>query len=199
MKKAFPFAAAFLVIALVVAATFIFRSKPPVDGLDSPLADASSVPGDGSDAGSGAPLSRPPTSQPLTPAQQKAAMEQAVATRQAARDEFIKKTEASRRNAESAFKNERVDPAWAPAKETELTTIASQGAFETAGVKPRDLSVSCRSSMCRIDGSFATSGQAEDWVLLYMSSVGSALPNSIVSRQQNSDGSTSVVVYGRAK
>ena len=64
---------------------------------------------------------------------------------------------------------------------------------------PKDLRVDCKSSMCRLDSSFATNGQAEDWVLLYMSSVGSALPNAVVSRVPNPDGTTRVEIYGRAR
>ena len=64
---------------------------------------------------------------------------------------------------------------------------------------PRSLDIDCKSSMCRVGGSFASNGDAEDWVLIYMSSVGSTLPNAVVSRSANPDGTTSVQIYGRAR
>ena len=35
--------------------------------------------------------------------------------------------------------------------------------------------------------------------MMYMASVGKALPSSVVSRTPNPDGSTSVEIYGRAR
>lgn len=113
--------------------------------------------------------------------------------RQAARTRALREQSASR------YASEQVDPAWAPGKERELSEIAANDAFQQAGAKPASLSVDCRSSMCRIDGQFGTRSQAEDWVMMYMSSVGGAMPNSIVSRTQLEDGSTRVEIYGRGR
>jgi hypothetical protein len=129
----------------------------------------------------------------------RARLHDAVARRQEARQAQIKRSAEQRKKAAEAFQREPVDPVWAPKKEVELNGIAAQPAFETAGAVPKDMRVDCKSSMCRLDGSFTTNGQAEDWVLLYMSSVGSALPNAIVTRTPNPDGTTSVEIYGRAR
>jgi hypothetical protein len=126
-------------------------------------------------------------------------LQETVARRQESRQAQIKKSAEQRMKAAEAFQREPVDPAWAPKKEVELNSIAAQPAFETAGAVPKDMRVDCKSSMCRLDGSFTSNGQAEDWVLLYMSSVGSTLPNAVVTRTPNPDGTTSVEIYGRAR
>ena len=136
---------------------------------------------------------------PRSAADRRTRLQETVARRQDARKEQIRKSAEQRKKAAEAFQREQVDPAWAPQKESELNKIAAQPAFETAGAVPKDLRVDCKSSMCRLDSSFATNGQAEDWVLLYMSSVGSALPNAVVSRVPNPDGTTRVEIYGRAR
>lgn len=198
MKKYLPFVIAASAIVLLLAATFYFSGRDQID--DRALAvDRAS--GDQGLVEPDRVLAMPSSSsrRPLAPGDRRARMEESIAKRQEMRAAYIKRTEESRRNAVETFNSERVDPQWAPQKEVELGKIAKQSAFETAGVAPTDLRMDCKSSMCRIDGSFTSSGQAEDWVLLYMSSVGSALPNSIVSRTQNPDGTTSIQVYGRAR
>lgn len=132
-------------------------------------------------------------------ADRRARLQEAMVRRQESREATIRKSAEQRKQAAEAFQREQVDPAWAPQKEGELNRIAAQPAFETAGVVPKDMRVDCRSSMCRLDGSFANNGQAEDWILIYMSSVGSALPNALVSRVHNPDGTTSVEIYGYAR
>lgn len=132
-------------------------------------------------------------------ADSRARLHEAVARRQETRQAQIKRSAEQRKKAAEAFQREPVDPVWAPKKEVELNSIAAQPAFETAGAVPKDMRVDCKSSMCRLNGSFTTNGQAEDWVLLYMSSVGSALPNAVVARTPNPDGTTSVEIYGRAR
>jgi len=115
------------------------------------------------------------------------------------REEYAARTRELKERSAARFASEQVDPAWAPAKETELSTLADSPAYEQAGAKPRRLSVDCRSSMCRLDGEFESRGQAEDWIMMYMSSVGGKMPNSIVSRTQAPDGSTRVEIYGRGR
>lgn len=122
-----------------------------------------------------------------------------VERRAARRAEQEAKRKALRQQSEQRYASEQVDPAWAPQKETQLNGIAAQPAFEAANAQPQSMSVSCRSSMCRIDGQFESSGKAEDWLLMYMSSVGTAMPHSVVSRHLNPDGTTRVEIYGRAR
>lgn len=122
-----------------------------------------------------------------------------IERRAARRAEHQARTQALRQQSAQRFESEQVDPAWAPRKETTLTGIAAQTAFQTANAQPQSIDVSCRSSMCRIDGQFETSGKAEDWLLLYMSSVGAEMPHSVVSRSLNPDGTTRVEIYGRGR
>lgn len=115
------------------------------------------------------------------------------------REQQAERNRELRERSQARYASEQVDPAWAPGKESELTGISNREAFAQAGAKPTSLSVDCRSSMCRLDGQFETRSQAEDWIMMYMSSVGNGMPNSIVSRSRNPDGSTRVEIYGRAR
>ncbi|MBB6599244.1 hypothetical protein [Luteimonas sp. MC1825] len=146
-----------------------------------------------------APGGPPPRSPVAARASSGAQLAAHVERRAQRRDEHIARTAALKKQSAERFAAEQVDPAWAPQKEAELAGIAGQPGFATAGVKPTSLDMDCKSSMCRIDGQFASNGEAEDWILIYMSSVGSALPSSVVSRTQNPDGSTRVEIYGRAR
>jgi hypothetical protein len=195
LKKA-PLIVAAVVIAAVAIGTIIVRRSGDVApdqqiAQDNQDQDASEPPASVS--------SQRAASGPSSIVDRRARLQEAVARRQDARQAQIKRSAEQRKKAAEAFQREPVDPSWAPKKEVELNSIAAQPAFETAGAVPKDMRVDCKSSMCRLDGSFATNGQAEDWVLLYMSSVGSALPNAVVTRTPNPDGTTSVEIYGRAR
>ena len=194
MKKTAPLILVAAVAAAIVVGTLLVRkSGVPADVVAAPAA---------TDEAAEAPAARRPGATPpvrQSPAQARARVEQSAERRKKARDEQIRKTAELNRQAAETFRTEQVDPAWAPQKETELTDIAAIPAFETAGAVPTSMDIKCKSSMCRLESSFQTSGQAEDWILLYMSSVGSAMPNSLVSRTANPDGSTRVEIYGRAR
>lgn len=123
----------------------------------------------------------------------------AIGRRDAVRGEYARRSRELRDRRVATFEGEQVDPAWAPQKEVELGKIVDIPAFETAGVEAKALRVSCKSTMCRIDGSFESNGKAQDWLLIYMSSVGGSLPNSVVSRTRNPDGTIGVQIYGRAR
>lgn len=143
--------------------------------------------------------SPPPRARVARGATTEAQLAEHLERRTKGREEQIARTAAMKRQSAERFAAEQVDPAWAPQKEAELTGIANQPGFETAGVKPTSMDMDCKSSMCKIDGQFASNGEAEDWLLIYMSSVGSAMPKSVVSRTRNPDGSTRVEIYGRAR
>ena len=189
-----PLVVAAVLVAAVVTGTIAMRGRadsareatPPPD-VAADTAAPTAAPG---------VRSNPPAARSGTP---QAQMAERVDLRAKRREEQIARTAAMKRQSAERFAAEQVDPAWAPQKEAELTGIAKHSGFETAGVKPTDMRMDCKSSMCRIDGQFASNGEAEDWILIYMSSVGSAMPNSVVSRTQNPDGSTRVEIYGRAR
>lgn len=196
-NRKIPLIVAAVVIAAVAVGTIVARrSGDPASqqgAQDSQAQDASAPP-----STSAAPV-RSANSGPLGAGDRQARLQETVARRQDARKEQIRKSAEQKKKAAEAFQREQVDPAWAPQKEVELNKIAAQPGFETAGAVPKDLRVECKSSMCRLDSSFASNGQAEDWILLYMSSVGSSMPNAVVSRVPNPDGTTRVEIYGRAR
>lgn len=182
------------VVVAIAAATWLIRDRgaataeAPAEPVQ-PVATGTAPPA----TRSGAPASRP---LPTDPAERMAAISERRAERRA---EFERRNEEMRVAAEKTFTTEQVDASWAPVKERELDTIAARPEFATANATPKRMDVQCKSSVCRLDGDFTSMGQAEDWVLMYMSSVGSAMPNSVVTRTANPDGSASVRIYGRAR
>lgn len=194
-----PFIAAALVLVAVVVGTFVLRGRDR----DVSREDATATAGSAGDA-------QPSAAAPPAPAARRAAdpldaagiqdqMLDHAERRTKMRQEHEARTKALREQSEQRFASEQVDPAWAPQKTAELTNLTNDAGFEMADAKPQNLSIDCRSSMCRIDGQFESSGKAEDWILMYMSSVGGAMPNAVVSRSRNADGSTRVEIYGRAR
>ncbi|MBJ6977906.1 hypothetical protein [Luteimonas sp. MC1895] len=192
-----PLVVAAVVVVAVIAGTFILRRGEAPGPADVPQSTAAAA----ADPVAQAPA---PANRNARPARASGeSLEQQVATqldrRVESRAQHAARTRELREQSAARYASEQVDPAWAPQKESQLTGIASNEAFAQAGAKPTSLSVDCRSSMCRVDGAFETRSQAEDWVMMYMSSVGGTMPNSIVSRTQAEDGSTRVEIYGRAR
>ena len=122
-----------------------------------------------------------------------------IARRARVRDEAASKAEASKQKAMAAYRAEKIDRAWAAQKETELSGVATSEALAQAKIVPKSFDVDCKTTVCRLNGTFSTLSEAEDWTLYYMSSVGNALPNTTVSKTQNPDGTTNVEIYGRAR
>lgn len=192
-----PLIVAAVVIAVVAGVTLMVRRDAPdpdVKPIAAP-ADAAVEPGVMPRASAVADRRQQASAGSMSADQLQASLDR----RGSLRDAHVARTAQARDEASARFEQEQVDAAWAPGKEVELSALTAQPAFETAGVAPRSLDVDCKSSMCRIAGSFASNGDAEDWVLIYMSSVGSNLPNAIVSRTANPDGTTSVQIYGRGR
>lgn len=196
MKSKTPLIVAAVVIAAVAIGTFVARRSADSTS-DAPA--ATQGPAEAAPAATTSGTRAGGTGSGARAIDTRTRLQETVARRQQSRQDQIKRSAEQREKAIDAFQREKVDPAWASKKEGELNKIAAQPVFETAGAVPKEMRVDCKSSMCRLDGSFATNGQAEDWVLLYMSSVGSAMPNSLVTRKANPDGTTSVEIYGRAR
>lgn len=98
----------------------------------------------------------------------------------------------------AAFRSEKSNPTWSAPAEAKLQHIAASQSMTAAGIKATDMAVSCKSTTCHTSASFATSAQADDWVMLYMTGVGAVLHQSAVSRTQNADGSISIDIYSKA-
>ena len=201
----FPLIVAAVVVLAVVAGTVFLRGQDSPDSGGEGIAQ-----GEGLEQPRPAQLPPPPQSDaravPAIPAgteRSRGDLEEQLASQVAGRTEMrerqAERNRELRERSVARFASEQIDPAWAPAKESELSEISGREAFAQAGATPTSLAVDCRSSMCRLDGQFATRSQAEDWIMMYMSSVGNGMPNSIVSRSRNPDGSTRVEIYGRAR
>jgi len=122
-----------------------------------------------------------------------------TAKRRQSAEAMVKQNQAARDAAILAFRNERVDAAWAGAHESRLSGIAASDAIAGTRIQPRDSDISCKARTCLIQANFASRSEAEDWALLFMSSVGDALPTSVVTTNQNPDGSGRVEIYGTAR
>lgn len=192
-----PLVAAVVVVVAVVVATFMFRGRDDTGAGQSEAAPQEAAPQSSVQAGPVPPRRKAAGGQDRSGLQE--GVLERVEQRAEMRRQHDERTRALREQSAQRFASEQVDPAWAPQKTSALSAIADDPGFEVAGAQPKSLNVDCRSSMCRIEGQFASSGVAEDWILMYMSSVGSEMPNSVVSRSRNPDGSTRVEIYGRAR
>lgn len=188
-----PLIIAGVVVVAVVAGTFVLRDRDVVEPAGVPEAVAEAAP-------AAAPARAPAPARPVVDRQEIGErLVDEVERRAQMRKAQEERTRALREASIQRYTSEQVDPAWAPGKINELTGLADDPGFETANAQPQSLNVDCRSSMCRIEGQFETAGKAEDWILMYMSGVGSAMPNSVVSRRRNPDGTTRVEIYGRGR
>lgn len=191
-----PLIAATAVVVAVVAGTFILRGRDQAATDDTAVATEAGAP---AATASGPPVARASARAGGDREDAARAVVDQVERRTMLREEHEARTLALREQSEQRYASEQVDPEWAPGKERELGDVASQPVFDAADAQPASLDIDCRSSMCRINGQFDTSSKAEDWILMYMSSVGGRMPNSVVSRHRNPDGTMAVEIYGRAR
>ena len=194
-----------LVVAVIAALAIVTmcvrqsRVEMPADDVQAGIdAAPASATGDAESSQARAPR-RASMDARMSGAEMQERVQAIVARRARLRDESENKARASRQKAEAAFRSEKVDKAWATQKETELSGVATSEALAQAKIVPKAFDVDCKSTVCRLNGTFSTLSEAEDWTLYYMSSVGNALPNTVVSKTQNPDGTTNVEIYGRAR
>lgn len=105
-----------------------------------------------------------------------------------ARNEAIKAAAVSR------YANEKQDVAWAAGKERALAGVA-QDVAAASSAKPRDLVSQCKQTVCRTTATFASAGEADEWVSLYMASMGDVMKHSVVSTNRNQQGAIGVEIY----
>lgn len=117
-----------------------------------------------------------------------------------ARAEHSARITKMREEAEATYRAETVDAAWAPGKERELARISALEGVEAAqAVKPSSLDIDCRSTMCAVNATFASDGAAQDWLLMFTSSLGDAMPRVATTRVDNPDGTVTVRMYGKSR
>ena len=105
------------------------------------------------------------------------------------------------RELEAAFAADAADPATAPAVENTLVETISGDSMAGTGLKPRDVDIACKSSSCRIVGTFDRMGDAQDWSLFYITAAGGdVLSQTRMVFVPKPDGKTEVRIYSsRAK
>ena len=192
--------------ALVVAAigaTLLLRGRvmPDVDVVETPTEPAVGAPAiaDSTSASPTTARSQAGARRHVQAAVVEGKVQDTLEQRRRLREAQRERTRALHEQSAGRYAAERPDPAWAPAKIGELTAIAERPEFAEAGAKPASLGIDCRSTMCRLEAQFANQAQAENWIRMYTSSIGGAMPNSVVSRRNNPDGSVGVEIHGRAR
>lgn len=92
------------------------------------------------------------------------------------------------------YAKEPRDPAWASAQQRKLAEVGRE--LSVAGVEiPRDMVSDCHRTVCKTSASFATTDAADQWVLLYMASLGNTAKRSVVSRSPGMQGVTTIEIY----
>ncbi len=69
---------------------------------------------------------------------------------------------------ETSFQAERPDPVGGGKTEQALETVLSGSTMKGTGMLPKDASIDCKATSCRIVGSFKKGSDAEDWALFYL-------------------------------
>lgn len=103
------------------------------------------------------------------------------------------------RTLESEHARETIDAAWAGPAEARLLSSVKNPAMLATGLRPKSIDTDCRSRSCRIDASFGSSGDAEDWATFYLTSVGTTLSQSRLVVLPQPDGTTRIRIYGGRK
>ncbi len=94
---------------------------------------------------------------------------------------------------------EPVDATWKMRSESEMTAIATSQDLKASGIAPTSYSNDCRSRTCRIEASFKSSGDAEDWAMMLTTMSGSTLRQTRQVVTHNPDGTFELRVYGARK
>lgn len=198
MHSKTPIIVAACAVALIAVATLLWNRREP-----TPAASPDPTTVEGARAGTDAP-SLPPAPQSdalhdLSPAAQ-AAISGIVSRRLADQGERRQAAARTWENVHRAYRSEQRDAAWAPGKERELRAIAGSEALESAGVTPATgLQISCRQSLCESVAEFASASAAQDWLLGFMASMGSASTRSAVRQETLPGGGMRVRIVSEAR
>ena len=191
-----PAIAVAIVIAIVVGA-LLYKHRGAE--LSAPAAAIEPAAIDVVQATPATSFSQPPgTAAPMTPAARQA-VAGIVAARATAQASKSRSNAQLRQAIGQAYAAEPRDSAWAAAKEDELRKILAGAGMAAAGVAADDLTMQCKSTLCETTAKFSEPGAAEDWVLAYMSSLGSAASSSVVSRVALAGGGTRLTILSKAR
>jgi len=198
MSSKTPIAFAACAVAAILAATVLWQRRTPQVPLqedtraqETSRQQAAMEPHD---------VVRPATSTAaLTPAAQ-AAIAGIVSRRQREHEARIQSKAQGWSSVHRAYSAEQRDAGWAARKEGELRGIAEGDALRAAGIEPAaDLRVSCRQSLCETVADFDAGSGADDWLLGFMSSVGTASSRSFVRQEALPSGGKRLRIVSQAR
>lgn len=94
------------------------------------------------------------------------------------------------------FLSEKTDAAWAPSKERALAALSTSDQIRSLNADISNMSVDCKSTVCRVTGDFPTMVAGDDWFTLYMNNVAPEIPYASYKYVPNKDGTVRIEVYG---
>lgn len=178
-------------VAIVIVATMVYMrsgpGEPPV-----PAADGVEAASDPSASRSPDPSRNPP--QPRSQLSRDA-MEQRKRIISEKRKQVQDNVDRTQAAFASRYGSEPVDASWATIKQAELTKLAVSDQISELGVEPKNMSVDCKTTMCRVTADFASMSAGDDWFTLYMGNVGTKVPVASYKYVQNPDGTVSINLY----
>lgn len=193
-----PLIVAVSAVALIAVATLLLNRRQP-----APAASNEFLAAEGIRAGADAPglpgATQSNAIRNFSPPAQ-AAINGIVSRRLADQGERREAAARTWENAHRAYRSEQRDAMWAPAKERELHTVAGSEALKSAGIAPAtDLQITCRQSLCESVAEFASGSAAQDWLLGFMASMGSASSRSAVRQETLPGGGMRVRIVSEAR
>lgn len=96
---------------------------------------------------------------------------------------------------ESNFKADRPDPVGGGKTEKSLENVLVGSTMKGTGMVPRDASIDCKATSCRIVGSFKKGSDAEDWALFFLTAAAPHLRAAQMVLVPGADGSAEIHMY----
>lgn len=97
---------------------------------------------------------------------------------------------------ERGHRAEPVDPAWAGRAEPTLNQLAASPEIAVSELHPDGLKAECRSSTCRISGTFNSNSDAEQWGMLLVTGTGKTFRQTRTVVVPTGDGKYELRIYG---
>jgi hypothetical protein len=98
---------------------------------------------------------------------------------------------------DAAFRAEPTDPKWAPIAEQKLASVGQPDAIlSIEAASPTSRNIECRSKMCRLQFTFSSAADAEDWSLAFATGTGKNLTRLQYAVEPQRDGSARVTMFG---
>lgn len=123
-----------------------------------------------------------------------------IANRRAEQRKNVQETVDSTQKALTAqFRNEKIDAAWAPSKERALAELSTSDQIKSLKADISNLSVDCKTTVCRVTGDFPSMVAGDDWFTLYMNNVAPEIPYASYKYVPNADGTVRIEVYAAGR